>query len=232
MRVIRSYWKDWPEGHDVFSEIPEVPMFNDVIYVYGEEAKADIPELEKRGYDVRHIEEEVFNKDGLVYGRKIISLILGLQDWGEVLMLDWDCVPVKPIDEKFMLYMMEKPTQVPLYAHPTQNPYGNSYKFNGVFLQPNFGFVYSRDKYFGNELLNLAIQYNIVGMTDEWAMQTFAKPYTPFGYIEMYHPKVCFGVDKDFFLKDPESESSKLQLPLIKKVEEQLGGMDIYFKHK
>lgn len=230
MRVIRSYWKDLPEGADTLSEIPQVPLFNEAVYVYGEGGREDIPELESRGYVTQYIETEMYHEN--VYGRKLITLTMGLHQFGEVLMLDWDCQLVKPLDAKFQEYMAEKPTQIPLYMHNIQNPYNSGFKFNENFAQPNAGFVYTRDQELGARLIELQVQNDIQGMADEWAMALYHETSEIDSYIDLYHPKVCYGVDKDFYLADPETEHSKLQLPLMEKVEEQLGGMDIYFKHK
>lgn len=230
MQVIRSYWDD-NNSTDVWNQIPETPLYNDVIYAFGEKNEERLQELRDRGYDVRHILQDLYNEQGNMYGRKLVALTLGLTDFEEVLMLDWDCVPVKPIDDKFMEYMAEKPVQVPLYMQPNQNPYDCSYEFNGAYAQPNFGFVYSRDRDLGRQLLEHAVFYGLEGMIEEWAMYIYAVPTDIENYIGMYHPKVCFGVDKDFYTANPEAEHSMLQLPLITKVEQSLP-MNIYFRHE
>ena len=72
-----------------------------------------------------------------IYGKKLLVLDKALQDWGEVLMLDWDCYILKPLDKHFYNSLQSKPIQIPLYAHhkdskrslietiPTDHPLNN-----------------------------------------------------------------------------------------------------------
>jgi hypothetical protein len=230
MRVIRSYWKDVPLASRIILEIPEVPPFNDVIYVYGEAAKEDIPELERRGYDVRFIDiGDMFNTVYNYLGRKLITLHLGLQDFDEVLMLDWDCIPTKPLDDNFYTRLQEKPIQVPLYAHPAEFDTIRVWEKN-YFAQPNFGFVYSRDKNFGHELLEFAWNLDLKGLIDEYAMYEWLSFRNLDWYIEQFQPTVCHGVDPEAYIGKPETDNSIKQMHLINYINTKLD-MDTYFKH-
>lgn len=235
MQVIRSYWKDWPAGSPTLSQIPEVPPFNDIIFVYGEGAKEDIPELKARGYDVRHIEEDHFNRDGYAFGRKLVSLELAMMEFDKVLMLDWDCVPTREFDledPEFTKHLYGNEILVPVYAHPNQR-YSYIYEY-GHYISPNFGFVYCESAGAAHRLLEFAYAKNLDACVEEHAMFLYAieNGFTTWqSYIAWYAPTVCYGVDPAHYEGDKKyTEYGSINYKTIQLVDELLE-MDIYFKH-
>ena len=114
IKIIRSLWgyRDY-----TYNEIPPVPTHpNEVVYVWGKENEAM---LKKRGFETRYVEEETspfaYDVLELIYERKLIALDLALKEFGEVLMLDWDCYVLRPLDESFFKQLRKNPVQVPLY---------------------------------------------------------------------------------------------------------------------
>ena len=113
LKIIRTWWGN---HQNKMVEIPRSPIFNnEIVYVWGED---NLIKIRKKGYDCVLVEEDgLFNHESNVYGKKLQALDMGLKDFGEVLMLDWDCHLGKPFDDDFYYMLSQKPTQVPLYAH-------------------------------------------------------------------------------------------------------------------
>ena len=115
MKIIRSLW-----GHreNTLKEIPLFPLHdNEIVYVWG---KGNEAELKSRGYKTRFVEEETspfaYDLLELIYERKLIALDLALKEFGEVILLDWDCYILRPLDDDFYKELRKKPIQCPLYA--------------------------------------------------------------------------------------------------------------------
>ena len=118
MKIIRSLWG---YREHTFNEIPKFPLHpNEIVYVWGKENEAM---LKKRGFETRYVEEEkspfAYEILELIYERKLIALDLALKEFGEVILLDWDCYILRPLDDNFYSELRKKPIQCPLYAqHP------------------------------------------------------------------------------------------------------------------
>ena len=221
LKIIRTWWGNYK---DKWEDIPKVPLYdNEIVYVWGEINKEM---LEERGYTCILMEDNYFlgNK---VYGKKLQVLDLALKEFGEVLMLDWDCFLGKPLDDNFYEMLSKKETQVPLYAHykypmlallesiPDDHPIlqtDESYfhlidnlstlesqiqnyhwKWKEGLIIPNFGCVYSRDKNLGEELIKIAINNDIKGLVEEFAMWKYANCSME-EYINQFHPEYVLGV--------------------------------------
>mgnify|MGYP003630608914 FL=1 len=132
IKIIRSWWGDFA---DKFKEIPKFPLYpgQEIVYVWG---KDNFKLLSRRGYICYLMKDDDYDLDN-IYGKKLLVLDKALQDWGEVLMLDWDCYILKPLDKHFYNSLQSKPIQIPLYAHhkdskrslietiPTDHPLNN-----------------------------------------------------------------------------------------------------------
>ena len=111
IKIIRTWWGN---DSDKWEDIPKVPLYsNEVVYVWGDKNKE---KLEARGYVCISMGDVGFSGNN-VYGKKLQVLDIALKHWGEVLMLDWDCFILKPLDEDFYNLLRQKETQIPLYAH-------------------------------------------------------------------------------------------------------------------
>ena len=113
IKIIRTWWGN---ELDKWADVPSLPLYdNEIVYVWG---KDNLDKLEERGYDCILMEETgLFNNYWEIYGKKLIVLDKALKHWGEVLLLDWDCLILKPLDKEFYNLLKQKVTQVPLYGH-------------------------------------------------------------------------------------------------------------------
>ena len=113
LKFIRTWWGD---QQDKWLEVPKIPLIsseNEIVYVWGKE---NLNKFKERGYNCVLMEEDEFNGKS-IYGKKLTVLNKALKEWGEVLMLDWDCYLSSPLDDNFYTMLSKKPIQVPLYAH-------------------------------------------------------------------------------------------------------------------
>ncbi|MAJ29490.1 MAG: hypothetical protein CMJ92_08825, partial [Planctomycetes bacterium] len=161
------------------------------------------------------------------FGRKLQALDLALQEFGEVLLLDWDCFILKPFDKNFYNSLKEKPIQIPLYIQHKDtknavlemlvkdqspsllreledlevgmNKYGWEWE-EGV-IAPNFGFVYCRDKSFGKKLVDIALEHDLNSVVDEFATLIYVD-CTLEEYIEKYVPRVVKGRSDQMIIYD------------------------------
>lgn len=254
IKIIRALWGGIK---DTLSEIPPVPLFGnqEVVYVWSKDLRT---ELDKRGYNTVLVPENThpyFNNFNTQYGKKLIALDLALKEYGEVLLLDWDNLPLRPLDDTFFEYLQSKPIQCPLYSQhvntaqsfietdrreiiPTQTvTFYNiiekelkkySWKFNNeMVLTPNFSFVYSRVVDLGEKLIDIAINNKIEGCVEEHAMFIYANcSYEQ--YIKTYQPFVSEGVAQDTDL--PKISVCRVQKQFNEYLDSILP-MDLYFKH-
>ena len=249
IKIIRAYWGD---SKKLKKEIPPLPIHeNQIVYVWGEDNENF---LKKRGFKTRLVIEEdpcKLDYSNLLI-RKLIAVKLALEEFGEIMFIDWDCYILRELDDNFYKYITSKPIQIPLYAH-TLNPIDGmsesslslspegyalnketsdfilkySWKDNGMCILPNFGFFYSRDISVGKKLLDIAINNNLKGCADEGAMFIYADcDYK--SYIEKYHPVFVNGVSD--FVTSTKFKISKTQNQFNNYIQLKLN-MDIYLEH-
>jgi hypothetical protein len=223
IKIIRVLW-----GGNVNHEIPRIPLYpeQEVVYCFDYESFWFIQEL---GYEAKLVKDTKFDgKKGYnKFGRKLQALDLVLQEFGEVLLLDWDCFILKPFDKNFYDSLKEKPIQIPLYIQHKDtknavlemlvkdqspsllreledlevgmNKYGWEWE-EGV-IAPNFGFVYCRDKSFGKKLVDIALEHNLNSVVDEFATLIYVD-CTLEEYIEKYVPRVVKGRSDQMIIYD------------------------------
>jgi len=250
LKIIRTFW-----GNDkrIMSEIPIVPLYdNEIVYVWGDENNKW---LTKRGYNTKIVNKFTSSKytpRSNMFIKKLIALDLALQEFNEVILLDWDCYILRNFDDNFYNHLKEKPIQCPLYSHNidiknsclemdkkhTQNVLDfidtltntipkYSWKMDNMYISPNFCFVYSRDKSLGKELLNITLKNNITGCIEEHAMFLYANCSIE-EYIERYQPKVVRGISPSVTKNKFMAEISR------KKFNDYLDtkiNMDVYLEH-
>lgn len=250
VKVIRALWGD--DGKSL-REAPIIPTIkNQIVYVWG---AGNNEELRRRGYDTVLMDNVGFDEPNKFYGRKLIALDLALKEFGEVMMLDWDCHILRPLDDKFYEYLKSSPVQCPLYCQHKNTSkalqeiftitgaigdelevYTNtmqeeftkySWALEDALVTPNFGFVYSRDKSLGEDLIQIATENNLIGCIEEHAMWIYSKCSLD-EYINKYHPVFVQGVSDD--RTDHEFMISRVQRKLNKFISEKIP-MDLYLKH-
>ena len=114
LKIIRAWWGNF---EDKWKDVPKIPLYPEyeIVYVWGKE---HYNEFVSRGYECVYMEEEgIFNNWWEVYGKKLLVLDKALEQWDEVLLLDWDCYILRPLDKTFFKFLELKPIQVPLYSH-------------------------------------------------------------------------------------------------------------------
>ena len=206
-KIVRTLWTnkyadpDW-SAINLYPEIPESPIFdNEIVYVWGKE---NLDYLKEKGYNCIEMDDNeypYFNKEFTQHGKKLIALDKALKEFGEVILLDWDCVPVKDLNQDIIRF---KETSVPVYCYTEkllkklkENKLKKElekyhWKVDDMFITPNFGCVYTRDKKLGEKLLIESIKNNIEYCVEEHAMFSFANCSLD-KFIEKYHPGFCYG---------------------------------------
>jgi hypothetical protein len=249
VKVVRALWGD--DGKTM-KEVPVIPTIeNQIVYVWG---SANNDELIKRGYHTILMDEVGFDEPRKQYGRKLIALDLALQEFGEVMMLDWDCHILRPLEDKFYEYLLSKEIQCPLYAQHKHTSkalqeifmgIGNYNELLAVYTKsmeieftkyswtvgdalatPNFSFVYSRNKELGSDLIKIAKDNDLIGCIEEHAMWIYSNCSVS-EYIERYQPCFVQGVSDD--RTDHEFIISKAQRALNSFVSSRIK-MDLYLK--
>ena len=220
MKIIRVLW-----GNKINNEIPKIPLLkNEVVYVWGKENNKMLLE---RGYETRLLDVSIFEDEYNHFGKKLYALNEALKEFNEVLLLDWDCYLLKPLDEHFYNSLKEKPIQIPLYIQhkntkeaileilpPNQSIklqkeldlLGKGFKkyaweWEDGFVAPNFGFVYCRDINLGSNLLKIAQRENLQTVVDEFATLLYVNCSLN-EYIKKYLPSVVRGSSNDKFILD------------------------------
>ena len=93
MKIIRVLW-----GDKINHEIPPFPLLeNEVVYVWGEKNNQMLLD---RGWKTRLLSSHTFEGEFNGFGKKIFALNQALEEFNEVLLLDWDCYLLKPLDDK------------------------------------------------------------------------------------------------------------------------------------
>jgi hypothetical protein len=249
IKIIRAYWGDSKKLRD---EIPPLPIYdNQIVYVWGENNDKF---LRDRGFETRIVTEEdpckIDHKNSLI--RKLIAIKMSLEEFHEIMFIDWDCYILRELDDSFYKYISDKPTQIPLYAH-LSNPidgieefYVNrelehvefknetnkyileySWKCDDMCILPNFGFFYSREIHIGRELLRIALENDLKGCADEAAMFIYAN-CDLVEYIERYHPNFVNGVSD--IMTSTNFKISEIQKGFNNRIKEILN-MDLYLEH-
>tara|TARA_Y100000356_G_scaffold129543_1_gene130722 strand:+ start:6184 stop:6927 length:744 start_codon:yes stop_codon:yes gene_type:complete len=220
MKIIRVLW-----GDKVNHEIPPFPLLeNEIVYVWGEENNQLLID---RGWETRLLSSYMFEGEFNGFGKKLFALNQALEEFNEVLLLDWDCYLLKPLDDNFYNLLKEKPIQIPLYIQheDTKNAildlvgqnqsakfmeemdllqegfkkYG--WEWEEGLVAPNFGFVYCRDKSFAKKLIDLAIKEDLKTVVDEFATKLYVD-CTLEEYIEKYCASVLKGRSDEMIILD------------------------------
>jgi len=251
IKIIRAYWGSNPA---TIKELPPFPVYpkQEIVYVWGEDNESMFKEL---GYETRLVSEDLypyFNTDNTQYGNKLIALKLALEEFKEVIMLDWDCYILRPLDTQFYEYLKSRPVQCPLYSQHSKvisalleafpNPSNKlsqfflkmeegfskySWELGDGLISPNFSMIYTRDITLGQVLLDIAIENKLEGCIEEHAFYIYSS-CTLEEYLEKYQPYFIQGVSQD--RTNHDLMISKVQSHLNNHIDSKLP-MDLYVKH-
>jgi len=117
----------WGQNKHTLDEIFEKPIFeNEIVFVWGIDNQNY---LKKLGYKTQlmsiEIFDETFSPFYLRFLHKIKIIEEACKQFGEFILLDWDCYLIKPLDDKFYEYLTNgNETQMPLYCFPDKKHLG------------------------------------------------------------------------------------------------------------
>lgn len=103
-----------------------------------------------------------------------------------------------------------------------------SWKYDGMLVSPNFGFVYSRKSGLGKELIEIANTNNVLNCIEEHAFYIWAN-CTLDEYIDKYEPRVLQGTSDDVRIYNRDSKQDAVIK--INKYVDTTAKKDIYLKH-
>ena len=258
MKFIRTFWGDIHHGNYLNQiQCAVNDNLNEIVYVWGTENHRIISEL---GFECVLVSEKPYdysisgnhhiynlNHKNLIH--KLVALDKAVVAHKEVVLLDWDCELIKPIDNTFLESLRNgSPIKVPLYLYPKAalsrmreeatidtkafftklemfvSKY--SYPFGENYVLANTGFVYCRSMYVTKRLLHLAEEEALEAVPDELAVMCFAIDlyYDLESYIYIIEPTVISGKEHS----DPswQQEEEKLNRYIASKKEK-----TIYFRH-
>jgi hypothetical protein len=227
MKFIRTFWGDINgAGGKYLSQMKSIShQLDEVVYVWGKENYDVISGL---GFKCILVSEEPYDYtlasnhillDHKSANHKLKCLDMAVRDYGEVLILDWDCYPVREIDDEFYSIMRKGfPLQLPLYVYPRKaidlmiekttgqdiNPFFHklkkfinlhSYGFNDSFVIPNCGFMYCRNRFISSKLFDLSMEYELESVADEFAVMVYSElqGYSLEDYITNLQPSTISG---------------------------------------
>lgn len=123
-----------------------------ITYVFGED---NYKYLTDNGFDARLIDKRpiVWNMDQEQFRHKLEVLYQGLQEFDEIVFLDWDCTECQPLPSNFWEKLAEKDSiqAVLRHYHKRKAVWRNS----DCRKIPEASFVYIREKKIGQELNDL-----------------------------------------------------------------------------
>lgn len=254
MKIIRILWGDFERYSSQITNAKKY-NFNEKVFVWGKE---NYKKLISLGYDCHLIDDEPYdynianNHTFISYGsltHKILGIKIALQLFDEVLFLDWDCVPTKPLDENFYHQIKEKGSslQVPLYCYPISafdvmksqtddevmsrffdvldnNISRHSHVLGDSYVLPNTGFFYCNDIEIIEDLLKIIKFNDLQGIPDELSVLLYTKPFGLDWYINNVEPTVISGKNHnlDFWNDEEEKLSNFIKTKITK---------DNYFEH-
>ena len=258
MRFIRAFWGDLRvEREKYVKELQTASLdksLNEVVYVWGEENNKFISSL---GYQTVLVSKDSseFNsidiKDGVnFFLHKYKALSLAIQQFGKVLLLDWDVDFIKPIDSNFYDTILKQNSelQIPIYNFPIEgymeymkmrspklveqskyfieshykslSDYG--WKTNVDLFVPCTCFIYCSDVQILDDFRKLAKELNTFSDEGVWAEWGRRNGYdTVDGWIQSYEPLVC-NAKYDWHFN--QKELNEYMSGFIQK--------DLYFIHK
>ena len=259
IQFIRTFWGDLENGLNGERYKNQISStsnddLDELVYVWG---RYNYDFIKSKGFNCFLVSEENYDYnlasghpfyDFKSFNHKLWALEHSLQEFNEVIYLDWDCSLINPIDDNFYNYLKNgNSLQVPLYIYPARfldemtelsKKDGmeffselkkviqkHSYDWNGHYIIPCGGFIYCRDK--NINLLKTSIEKNLGPAPDEIAILLYAqeKGYNLVDYIKNLEPNVILGKESDLdWWRKLGNEFDDFIKSKVKK--------QIYFEHK
>jgi hypothetical protein len=246
VKFIRALWGDY---RSFINEIPDTPLFDELVYVWGVE---NMKFLNNLGYETKLVSvNPLIHKDEIEkFNHKIDCFDFASDDFSEFIFLDWDVKLIKNIDDDFLINLNGKSFAAPLYAYPKnflnlsnisndqrtnfwlENQIKHMRKFkwdlDELMVLPNAGFFYCSDKDIPKQMRQIVKINSITTLVEEFALFILSNCDLE-TYIKKYEPSQIFGKpDEDvFILNNIEEECAKKLNTYISNIIKK----DIYFKH-
>lgn len=256
IQFIRSFWGDLDRFNhrDEIIKASKTISLNETVYVWGEENNQFITSL---GYNTKLMSvnpteygDHFYYDSNQFMIHKLIAVKMGVEDYGEVIFLDWDCKQVKEVDENFYNLIKEQDNkiQMPLYSYPKnysdlvigqwidipnetrlyvlrQQEYlkKHHYEWNNEFVTPNAGFIYCSSTSIIDELVKLNKELKIMIASEEMSFVEYTKMFCENleDYIKRFEPLVCNAKYETHF---NQKDLNRYITQIVKK--------DLYFIHE
>lgn len=253
MVFIRTFWGDLSKYIHQMDDA-KLDNLNEKVIVWGKENEKILTE---KGFDCHLVHDGPYDtsiasdhtfKDFRSLNHKLKAIEIGLELFQEIVLVDWDCHLIRPIDSEFYTSLKAGgPLQVPLYIYPEKafvelkkvkdiNPFitelekqvkANSYKYEGGYVIPNTGFVYCNSLLIAKKLIQLSLDNNLLAVPDELSVMRYAldSGLTMEQYIETIEPQVVIGKqhELDWWIDDQNTFNEYIEKLKYKK---------IYFDHR
>ena len=244
IKVIRALWGN---SKTVLSEIPDRPLYDEYVYVWGID---NYNLLIEKGYQAELVNtyHSPFPSDYHTYFNKLVVFKNAVEKFSRILFLDWDCTQIKPLDSKFWQWFEDKTYAAPLYCFPVgmENYVSKmndgerdwlqkiipmlenySWRNKNLFILPNACMVYLSDVSLSIKMIEDYRKYKM------WTVEEFSM-YTSIDcsldyYLKNYEVPFVFGrPDSNYFSVGGLNGyfSHQLNLYIKSKIEK-----DIYFHH-
>ena len=258
MKFIRSYWGDLENfGQRHRNEIEfcsNDKRLDQIIIVWGDDNERFIKSL---GFETvlmssrntEYGDDYLYDSD-IYMIHKFAAVRKGIELYGEVVFLDWDCMQIKDIDNNFYKQLRKSGSkiQMPLYSFPKNYselvlnewidipPKEKEYvlKQQSVldhyhyllgpdYITPNASFIYCNDALIMDELIRINQDLKVGTPADETMFLVYSKAKCSSidDYIQRYEPIVCDAKGESHF---NQKELNKYISLFIKK--------DLYFIHQ
>jgi hypothetical protein len=243
IEFVRILWGD-------FKDIKLTPLYNETVYVWGSDNYNKVIDL---GYKcvLMSNENTIHDNENTKFLHKLIGLKEASLNHDKFIFMDWDVEIERELDDDFFSEFEGKEFLMPTYSYPNEyltltdklsdvsaRNWTNQqiiemekycWKEGDIIVLPNAGFIYCADKSIPSKLLNIALEYNLTTLIEEFAMFIYSQ--SDFNsYILKYEPSVIFGrpIDTVFTIHDIKRNT---EIILHNKIE-QLIRKNVYLTHQ
>jgi hypothetical protein len=243
IEFIRILWGD-------FKDIKPTPLYNETVYVWGSDNYNKLIDL---GYKcvLMSNENTIHDNENTKFLHKLIGLKEASLKHDKFIFMDWDVEIERELDDEFFGEFDGKEFLMPTYSYPNEylsltdklldigaknwtnqqiiemERYG--WREEDIIVLPNAGFIFCADKFIPSRLLEIALEYNLTTLVEEFAMFIYSQSDFK-SYILKYEPSVIFGrpIDTIFTIHNIKRNT---EIILHNKIE-QLIRKNVYLTHQ
>ena len=233
-----------------FNDIKLQPLYNETVYVWGLDNHKKLIDL---GYKcvLMSNENTIHDNENTKFLHKLIGLKEASLNHDKFIFMDWDVEIERELDDEFFSEFDGKEFLMPTYSYPNEylsltdklldigaknwtnqqiiemERYG--WREEDIIVLPNAGFIFCADKFIPSRLLEIALEYNLTTLVEEFAMFIYSQSDFK-SYILKYEPSVIFGrpIDTIFTIHNIKRNT---EIILHNKIE-QLIRKNVYLTHQ